>query len=263
MRVIPLVSPVIGRQGAMSGETDRDLLAAAEILSGARRVAVLTGAGISAESGVPTFRGEGGFWQGRSAMELATPQAFARDPVDVWEFYRYRIAGLRTVEPNEGHRALARLEERCERFWLITQNVDGLHRAAGSRAVVELHGTLAEARCQACTFACPSDDLSDEPVPSCPRCGNVLRPAVVWFGESLPAPAMAAADEAISECEVMLVVGTSGVVEPAASFARWASRRGARVLEVNLEATPISHVADVSLYGAAGVLLPQLVESLD
>jgi NAD-dependent deacetylase len=196
-------------------------------------------------------------------MELATPGAFARDPAHVWEFYRFRIGGLRGVEPNEGHRALARLERRCDRFWLITQNVDGLHRAAGSRAVIELHGTLAEARCRACTYRCPSEELSAEPVPACPRCGDIMRPAVVWFGENLPGAAMAAADEAIRECEAMLVVGTSGVVEPAASFARWAASRGARIIEVNLEPTPISRVADVSLLGGAGALLPLLVDATD
>ena len=241
----------------------RDLGRAAEILAAATRVAVLTGAGISAESGVPTFRGEGGFWRGRSAMDLATPQAFERDPRGVWEFYRYRIAGLEGIEPNSGHRALADLEGRCERFWLITQNVDGLHRAAGSRNVIELHGTLGEARCQACPYRCESRELPSGPIPACPRCGDRLRPAVVWFGENLPGPELVAAEEAIRDCEIMLVVGTSGVVEPAASFARWAASGGAKVLEVNLEPTPISEIADVSLLGPAGILLPRLVAGID
>jgi len=244
----------------MDAMDERHLREAAEILSETTRLAVLTGAGISAESGVPTFRGSGGFWQGRSAMELATPQAFQRDPEGVWEFYRFRITGLEDVQPNDGHRALVDLENRCERFWLITQNVDGLHQAAGSRNVIELHGSLAHARCRTCSYRCPSRDLPDQPVPACPQCGDRLRPAVVWFGESLPGPVLAEAEEAIGECQVMLVVGTSGVVEPAASFARWARSRGARVVEVNLESTPISEVADVSLFGPAGVVLPGLVE---
>lgn len=195
-------------------------------------------------------------------MELATPEAFRRDPEGVWEFYRFRIAGLANVLPNAGHRALADLESRSDRFWLITQNVDGLHRAAGSQNVIELHGTLDSARCQACSYRCPSSELPDEPIPTCPRCGNRLRPAVVWFGESLPEEALARAEEAIGNCEAMLVVGTSGVVQPASSFARWARSRGARVVEINLESTPISDVADVSLFGPAGVVLPRLVDMM-
>jgi len=243
----------------MSALDERDLAAAADLLSDASRIAVMTGAGISAESGVPTFRGAGGFWRGRSAMDLATPQAFNRDPEDVWKFYRYRIDGLSRVEPNAGHRALVSLERRCERFWLITQNVDGLHHAAGSERVIELHGTLAEVRCRVCAYRCPSSDLPDDPVPSCPSCGDLLRPAVVWFGEDLPRAALAEADEAMAHCEVMLVVGTSGLVEPAASFARWARSRGASIVEVNLETTPISSVADVSVFGPAGEVLPRIV----
>ncbi len=244
----------------MVADERRDLLTAAEMLSAADRVAVLTGAGISAESGVPTFRGEGGFWRGRSAMELATPEAFARDPTDVWEFYRYRIAGLAEVQPNDGHRALAALEPRYRKFWLVTQNVDGLHRAAGSRRVIELHGTLAETRCQSCAYRCASVDLPADPLPLCPECDDLLRPDVVWFGEQLPSEALEGADEAVRECQVMLVVGTSGVVEPSASFARWARSRGAGIIEVNLEATPISDVADVTLLGPAGTMLPKLLE---
>lgn len=243
----------------MNSTAERDVRTAAEMLSRATRVAVLTGAGISAESGVPTFRGSGGFWQGRSAMDLATPHAFQRDPGGVWEFYRFRMAGLQEVGPNHGHRALVELERKCEGFWLITQNVDGLHQAAGSRNVIELHGSLRRVRCRVCSYTCASRDLPGEPIPTCPRCGDYLRPAVVWFGENLPGAAMASAEEAIRECGVMLVVGTSGVVEPAASFARWAASRGAGIIEVNLESTPISDVADVSLLGPAGVLLPLLV----
>lgn len=241
---------------------EHDLRVASGLLARAARVAVLTGAGISAESGVPTFRGAGGFWRGRSALELATPQAFARDPEGVWAFYRFRIAGLEEVSPNDGHRALAALQSRFERFWLITQNVDGLHQAAGSRSVIEIHGSLSRTRCRVCSYSCASRDLPREAAPACPRCGDHLRPDVVWFGENLPSSQMASVEEALRECEVMLVVGTSGVVEPAASFARWAASRGAGVIEVNLEPTPISDFADVSLLGPAGVVLPRLVSSL-
>jgi NAD-dependent deacetylase len=238
---------------------EEDLRRASDILAAADRIAVLTGAGVSAESGVPTFRGAGGLWKGRRSIDMATPGAFNRDPEEVWAFYRWRIDALAEVEPNAAHRALARLEERCESFWLITQNVDGLHRAAGSRNVIEIHGTLAEARCRRCSYRQPSATLPDEGLPACPGCGDLLRPAVVWFGESLPEREMAEADAGIRECEAMLVVGTSGVVEPAASFARWAAIGGARVVEVNLEPTPITGVAEVSVFGPAGEVLPRIV----
>jgi NAD-dependent deacetylase len=243
----------------MSAFDELDLRRAASILGRARRIAVLTGAGISAESGVPTFRGAGGLWKGRRSIDMATQGAFDSDPRAVWEFYMWRIRALADVAPNPGHEALVDLEARAEKFWLITQNVDGLHRAAGSRNVIELHGTLATARCRRCSFSRPTKELSDDPLPTCPDCGDLLRPAVVWFGEQLPEAAMAGADEAIRECDVMLVAGTSGVVEPAASFARWAAARGAAVVEVNLASTPLTAFADVSVFGAAGEMLPRIV----
>lgn len=237
---------------------ERNLRRAAGILSDAARVAVLTGAGVSAESGVPTFRGAGGLWKGRRSIDMATPEAFNRNPKEVWAFYRWRMDALAEVEPNAGHVALADLESRCEAFWLITQNVDGLHRAAGSVNVIEIHGTLADSRCRRCHYRQSSADLPDVDLPTCPECGDLLRPAVVWFGEAMPGREMAQADTAIRECQVMLVVGTSGVVEPAASFARWARTAGARVIEVNLEPTPITGIADVSVFGAAGTVLPRI-----
>jgi NAD-dependent deacetylase len=241
-----------------------DLTRARRLLGAARSVAVLTGAGVSAESGVPTFRGPEGLWMGRQPETLATPEAFLRDPAEVWAFYRWRIESLRGVEPNPGHVALARLETRCDRFWLLTQNVDGLHRAAGSVRVVELHGTIRVARCVRCGSERDVETalagLPQRSVPACDACGAHLRPAVVWFGEALPEWALAAADEAVAACDVMLVVGTSGVVQPAASFA-WAARaRGAAVIEVNPEATPVSEVAELSLRGGSARLLPLLVD---
>ena len=244
---------------------DEDLQRARRLLAGAEAVAVLTGAGVSAESGVPTFRDAGGLWRGRRPEELATPEAFRRDPVEVWSFYRWRIESLREVAPNPGHFALARLEAGRDRFWLLTQNVDGLHAAAGSTRVTELHGSIRRARCTRCRA-----DIEVEPalaglgpnsVPACPACEGPLRPAVVWFGEPLPRRALAVAEEAVSGCELMLVVGTSGVVQPAASFAWTARSRGARVIEVNPASTPISEIADVSLRGGSARLLPLLVES--
>jgi len=242
---------------------DEDLARARRLLARGDAVAVLTGAGVSAESGVPTFRDPGGLWHGRRPEELATPDAFRRDPVEVWTFYRWRIESLRGVVPNPGHFALARLEADRNRFWLLTQNVDGLHAAAGSARVTELHGSIRIARCTRCGAESDVEatlaGLPSGSIPSCPVCEGPLRPAVVWFGEPLPHRALAAAEEAVSECDVMLVVGTSGVVQPAASFAWTARSRGARIIEVNPDSTPISAIADVSLRGGSAHLLPLLV----
>lgn len=246
----------------MSSSVARDR--ARELISASRQIAVLTGAGISAESGVPTFRGAGGLWRGHDALSLATPEAFARDPGKVWEFYHDRYTGLRGVEPNDAHRALVALEAGCEEFWLLTQNVDGLHREAGSRNPIELHGSIRIARCRECgheeEIEAALRGWSPGDVPACATCHGYLRPAVVWFGEPLPAGALAAADRAIRCCDVMLVVGTSGVVQPAASFALGAHARGAHVIEVNPEETPISRIAQVVLRGPAAVELPFLLQ---
>ena len=220
---------------------------------------MLTGAGISAESGVPTFRGAGGLWEGRRVEEVATPEAFVRNPREVWDFYRWRLRNLADVKPNPGHYALARLEERSEHFWLITQNIDGLHAEAGSRNVIEVHGTVREVRCNACHWRQDIREVLEEDVPKCRECGDLMRPAVVWFGEMLPPAALAAAQEATEQCDLMLVVGTSGLVQPAASFAYWAKNNGAKIIEVNLEPTPISSIANVSLLGKSGEILPQLI----
>jgi len=242
-------------------EAQEALLAqAAAMLAAAEAVAVLTGAGVSAASGVPTFRGTGGLWRGHRPEQLATPEAFARDPRTVWQFYNWRRELLLGCKPNPAHIALAELERRCADFTLITQNVDGLHQAAGSRNVVEIHGNIWIARCTQCDrrFDTTGRMLDDEP--RCDSCGGRLRPGVVWFGEALPERALAAAREALMRCDVMLVVGTSGVVQPAASFGAWAKENGAALLEVNLEPTPLSHAADVCLLGDASRLLPAILE---
>lgn len=242
-------------------EPDRHALnSAISLLRGSKRPAVLCGAGISAESGIPTFRDKDGLWEGRRPEEVATPQAFHRDPRDVWNFYRWRVRSLAGVSPNPGHYALATLEERSEQFWLITQNVDGLHKLAGSRNIIEIHGTIREARCRSCSFRCDIQNVIDDELPTCPECHDLTRPAVVWFGEMLPTDALTRAQEGITQCDLMLVVGTSGVVEPAASFAHWAKDHGARVIEINVQATPISEIADVSVFGKSGKVLPKLVE---
>jgi NAD-dependent deacetylase len=223
-----------------------------------RSVAVLTGAGISAESGVPTFRGEGGLWRNYRAEDLATPQAFRRDPALVWEWYDWRRGLVGSCQPNAAHETLAEMETVLPDLTLITQNVDGLHRLAGSRNVLELHGNIWRLRC---TQGC-RPDWEDRRVPlpeipaRCPDCGALARPDVVWFGESLPRRELEAAFEAVQRCQVMLVVGTSAVVQPAASLPMVALGRGAYVIEVNPQATPLSAMVDESIRAQAAQALP-------
>jgi NAD-dependent deacetylase len=235
---------------------------AAGILRAAERVAVLTGAGVSAESGVPTFRGAGGLWEGHRVEDVATPEAFERDPVLVWRFYNARRAGLRAVRPNPAHHALAALEDRLGpgRFALITQNVDGLHRAAGSRHVLEVHGSIARVRCTGCRLVEDRAGEALEDLPHCRKCEALLRPDVVWFNEMLPQDVWEEAVAAARQCDCFLVVGTSAVVYPAAGLVGMARAGGARVIEVNLDATPVSGQVDIGLYGPAGEVLPRLVE---
>lgn len=241
---------------------------AAQALRAAERVAVLTGAGISAESGLATFRGAGGLWEGHRVEDVATPWAFERDPELVWRFYHARRAGLREAQPNPGHLALVALEQRFgERFTLITQNVDGLHRSAGSRRVLEIHGALARVRCIGCG---ETEDRGTEPLEDLPRhsCGALLRPDVVWFHEPLPEALWAEAERAARACDCFLVVGTSAIVYPAANLiplARVRTRRSGQttqVIEVNLTPTAASAHADVTLCGPAGQVLPELVQRL-
>jgi len=222
-------------------------------------VVVLTGAGISAESGVPTFRGQGGLWKQFRAEDLATPDVFARNPRLVWDWYDSRRTALARVEPNAGHRALAELEARKPRFTLLTQNVDGLHDRAGSRNVLKLHGDIWSLRCLKCGLE-RRDDRTPLPElpPSC-ECGGMLRPGVVWFGEPLPEDAWERAQKATREAEVLLVVGTSATVYPAAGLIPLAMNAGARVIECNMEETPFSSALDLSVRGRAGELLPQWI----
>jgi NAD-dependent deacetylase len=233
-------------------------------------VCVLTGAGVSAESGVPTFRASDGLWEGHRIEDVATPTGWDRDPKLVWAFYNARRANVRAVTPNPGHHALAQLEDRWgNRFTLVTQNVDGLHRAAGSRNVLEIHGSLHRTRCTGCGEV---QDRGLVPLPDLPgcHCGGLLRPDIVWFHENLPVDVWEAAQLAAHECGVLLVVGTSAVVHPAASLIPIAKRRstwdhirrGATVIEVNLTPTEASALADIGLYGPSGQVLPQLVERL-
>jgi NAD-dependent deacetylase len=229
-------------------------------LQSASSVVVLTGAGISAESGVATFRGPGGLWKQFRPEELATPEAFERDPLLVWQWYEFRRTALEFAEPNPGHRALAELERRTASFTLVTQNVDGLHELAGSRNVIHLHGDIWTLRCTECGLERRDKRVPlPELPPRCVRCRGLLRPGVVWFGEALPPKAWERAEEATRAADVFLVVGTSAVVYPAAGLVPLAQSCGARVIECNMEETPFSSALDRSFRGRAGELLPQLI----
>ncbi len=227
------------------------------------KVVVLTGAGISAESGIPTFRGKDGLWNKYSPTELATPEAFSRDPELVWKWYDWRRQLIAKAEPNDGHRTLAKMEELFPDFWLITQNVDGLHQRAGSKRVIELHGNIWKVRCVRCgeegyDHRAPLPEIP----PKCERCGGLLRPGVVWFGESLPMDALQRAYKLSEEADVFIVVGTSAQVYPAAELPLIAKRNGAKLIEVNPEETPITPHADVSLRESASTGLKRVLELL-
>jgi len=229
-------------------------------LGRARRVAVLTGAGVSAESGGPTFRGTDGLWRQYRAEDLATPEAFSRNPKLVWEWYDWRRQLIAKCQPNPAHYAIALLERRAQEFLLITQNVDGLHRRAGSGRMVELHGNLWRVRCLQDSRISEKLDVPLEIIPPRCECGGLLRPDVVWFGEDLSAATVRPAFEAAETCDVFLVVGTSAVVQPAASLPKIARTKGAYVVEVNLESTPLTPIAHESHHGKAGEILPRLLD---
>lgn len=234
-----------------------------ETLHKTKRVAVLTGAGISAESGIPTFRGQEGLWKTFRAEELATPWAFQRDPKLVWEWYDWRRGIIGTKDFNAGHGVLARWENLFPAFHVITQNIDGLHQKAGSHNVLELHGNIWKLRCaEEGTIIEDHKTPLDEIPPHCPNCGALLRPHVVWFGESLDPAILQSAFALSSSCEVMFVIGTSAVVQPAASLPLSAANAGATVVEVNPDPTPLTPYANFSFRGEAGVILPLIDREL-
>jgi len=232
-------------------------------LRGDRKLAALTGAGVSQESGLRTFRdAQDGLWAQYKPEDLASPEAFRRDPKLVWDWYAWRREAVKGVRPNPGHYALAEIAQRVPGFILITQNVDGLHRMAGNQNVLELHGNIQRVRCADCsTFAETWDDDTDS-VPRCPECEGLLRPDVVWFGEALPRDQLEAAVEAARTCDVFFSIGTSGVVQPAASLAIAARSKGAVVVEINAEPTPLTPMADYVFHGKSGEILPALVKAV-
>ena len=240
----------------MSGETFSD--ATIERLRSGR-VLVLTGAGVSAESGLATFRGPDGLWEGRDPMELATPEAFERDPKTVWRFYAARREAAAGASPNPGHRAIATLEAALDdRFLLATQNVDGLHERAGNRRIVRLHGSLWQLRCATC-----GDEREDLDLAASPRCacGGRRRPGVVWFGEELPAEAFRRAADAATAADIVLVAGTSSMVYPAAGLPEIARHAGAWTVEINPELTALSDRVDERIAAASGLALPALLDA--
>ncbi len=232
----------------------------------ASRISVLTGAGVSAASGVPTFRGAEGLWKTYSPQELATPEAFLANPALVWEWYDWRRGLISKCQPNAAHRTLASWSKRYPGFTLITQNVDGLHEKAGARDVIRFHGSIWEVLCWNQCNSSPSRWL-DETVPlpkippHCPYCGGLIRPGVVWFGEGID-PEVLRRSAAATECDIFLTVGTSALIYPAAGLVSEARRKGAFTVEINLEATPASEMVDLSLQGQAEAILQQIEDAL-
>ncbi len=235
-----------------------------ERLAKAYNVVVLTGAGISAASGIPTFRGKDGLWNKINPQELASVDAFMRNPERVWEWYSWRRQLIRDVQPNLGHYALVDMEAYFPEFYIITQNVDNLHQLAGSRNVIELHGNIMRNKCFDCGKPYRGEiRLDKKGLPRCPECGGLIRPDVVWFGEFLPEEAIRKAQEVATAAEVFFSIGTSSTVEPAASLPYLAKGNGAYLVEINPEETPLSSVADESLRYPADQVLPLLVIAME
>jgi NAD-dependent deacetylase len=246
----------------------RDLNTAVDLLRQAQRVVVSTGAGMSRESGIPTFRdAQEGLWARFNPEELATERGFRAAPARVWGWYSYRRGRILSCQPHAGHRALVELERHLPELVIVTQNIDGLHQAAGSTDVIELHGNVHRAKCLDARHpyggelpAVAATEGAEQPPPPCPTCGSPLRPDVVWFGELLPAEATARAWALAERCDLLLVVGTSGMVWPAAELPFIAARAGARIIEINPEPSEITRIADVFLAAPAGAALPALLE---
>ncbi len=249
-------------------EPDDKIIRAAKMLASAKSVAVLTGAGISAESGVPTFRGHGGMWEDARIEDVATPQGFRKNPRMVIAWYHKRVMRMKDVRPNPGHQALAEIERRTtargDEFVLATQNIDALHFSAGSKNVLELHGSLARWYCTGCghRIRFEADNVPAEPMYECPRCGKYIRPEVVWFGEPLPQDVISAATQAAGTCDVFISAGTSAVVYPAAGLVEIAVSSAAGTIEVNLDPTPFTNSVDVHISGKTGDILPRIVAQM-
>ena len=238
-----------------------ELFSAAEVIRNSRYLIALTGAGISKESNVPTFRDADGLWRNHDAMELATPDAFRRNPTLVWEWYTWRQGLIAECNPNPGHLTLAKWERENLLKSLLTQNVDGLHIRAGSKNVWEVHGDLWALKCVVCDYK-GRLEAPAVGIPLCPECSNSLRPDVVWFGESLDRDVISNVYSELEQADVCLVIGTSALVQPAASFPLIVQQRGGFIIEVNVERTPLTSAADYHLSGKSGEVLPELDEIL-
>jgi len=249
---------------------DERIQQAAQAIHKAQKIAILTGAGVSKESGVPTFReAMDGLWAQYDPQQLATPQAFQANPKLVWDWYQWRRGLVSNAQPNPGHIALAKLHEYKRDVVVITQNVDDLHEQAGSQQIIHLHGNIARSRCyDNCQDVPTSIDISqldydkENGPPTCPHCGAYVRPDVVWFGEPLPQAELANAFSISEACDVMLVVGTSGLVSPASQLPILAKRNGATIIEVNPDYSMITRIADIKLEGPSGEMLPRVVAAL-
>jgi NAD-dependent deacetylase len=237
-----------------------DLEKARQVIGSCERVVVLTGSGISAESGVPTFRGADGLWKNFRAEELATPEAFIRDPKTVWEWYDWRRSLIKQLKPNAAHFSLVELESKVEDFVIITQNVDGLHEMAGSENILELHGNIWKVKCTLCDYIDYNYDVPITIPPQCPECEGLLRPGVVWFGEPLNENILDEATELLRDTELTIVVGTSALVQPAAGMAMLAKSHGSKIIEINLDRTPNYGIDDFFFQGKAGEILPKLIK---
>ncbi len=232
-------------------------------LKSAKRIAVFTGAGISAESGVPTFRGDEGLWKKFKPEELANFDAFIKNPELVWEWYKYRKHIIAKINPNPGHYALAKMENIFECFTVITQNVDNLHKRAGSKNIFELHGNIERNYCIDCMKSVPDEVIySLKNVPRCDGCGGLIRPDVVWFGEYLPSDQWDGSEKAALSADVFFSIGTSGIVYPAAMLPQMAQRNGAFLVEINPEPTPLTDITDEFLVGKSGKILPELLKDI-
>ncbi len=235
---------------------------ASKIILKSKYLVVLTGSGISAESGIPTFRGKNGLWKRYRPEQLATPEGFAVNPRLVWEWYNWRINLVLSAKPNAGHIALSELESMGIVKSIITQNVDDLHERAGSKRIIKLHGNILEARCTRCDYKEDIREPYEDLPPRCPICNSLLRPNVVWFNEPIPLDVLNRAYEEIEKSDCLLVVGTSGVVMPAGSFPSIVKRNGGKVIEINVDETHISWIADISIREKAGKVLPLILENV-
>lgn len=232
-----------------------------EKLQSAQKIVFFSGAGISAESGIPTFRGKDGIWNKLNPKELANFNAFIKNPKLVWEWYNYRKSIVHQAKPNPGHLAIVEMEKSVKNVIVITQNVDNLHRRAGSKTVYELHGNIESNFCVKCKKHYDEELDFNDGIPTC-TCGGLIRPDVVWFGELLPAEQFQLSEKAARNCDLFFIVGTSAVVYPAASLVKVAKSNGAFLVEVNIEETEATSIVDVSLFGESGKILPQIVEQI-